>query len=138
MLDAHFSFDIFRSTFGCQWQLAGKKSSETCVPSQRGLDLLGPVVAKEINVVKGHMMITPDDEILYNIGILPEEEYMTEYFGYDPSEKYSEEEVTYAKESYASYVEENSTNSLIALHENDSGGSVIWIGDWTEEDTKMR
>lgn len=121
--------------FGCEWQL-GNINSEECVPSERGRVMFGSE-AKELYAGKGHMMIAPEHERLYTVKVVSKKEYASNYYGLD-LEQCDEDDLKDVKKSWERHIEENSENSLIALHQHESGGSLVWMGDRNEEDPNMR
>jgi hypothetical protein len=124
--------------FGCQWRL-GKINDENCVPSEKAIEFFGTLLPKELYTRKGHFMVVPKDERLYTAKILSEEEYFTDnYSGFSSDEDLDAEEVSEAKKYYSQHVTENSSSALLALREHESGGSLVWMGDRVEDDSKMR
>jgi hypothetical protein len=124
--------------FGCQWRL-GKINDEKCVPSEKARAFFGTLLPNELYIRKGHFMVAPEDERLYTATILSEEEYFTDnYSGFSSDEDLDTEEVSEAKKYYSQYVNENSSSALLALHEHESGGSLVWMGDQAETDSNVR
>ena len=125
--------------FGCQWNLGGiNDGNETCLPTDQGKALLGPDIAKNIYARGGHMMVVPDGEGLYCNETLGLEEYLTENHGVDIDNDEDDEELLYALKSYRRYKKTNASNHLIAVHKNENGGRLIWMGDRKELDSKLR
>lgn len=128
--------DILEPIFDCQWRL-GKVGSETCVPSEKGKEIVGPG-ENNLYAGKGHFMIAPEDERLYKIKSITFEEYKTEYLGFSSDEDFDEDDYKEARESYEQYLKGNNVNALLVMHKHESGGSVVWMGDRNEEDPKLR
>jgi hypothetical protein len=85
-------------------------------------------------------MSTPEEERIYSFKPLSEEEYFTDnYGGFSSDEDLDEDEVNDSRGDYSQYVKENYDSTLLALHKHESGGSLVWLGDPSDqEDTRMR
>lgn len=130
------------SHFGCQWCFGKTCKRGECVPTKEGRSFLGPsITLEEDRVEKGHFMITPKDEGLFQMKILSEEEYFTGN-NYDEAflssdEDLDDDEVEEFHEVYSQYVNENSQLFLIAMHKHQSGGQLVWIG-YRDTDTSNK
>lgn len=130
---------VLSQLFGCQWNLGGiNNDNETCVPTEQGKALLGPDIAQNVFARGGHLMVVPDGEGLYCNETLGLEEYLTENYGIEIDNEEDDEELLDALRAYRRYKKNNSTSYLIAVHQNEQGGRLIWLGDRKQGDSKMR
>lgn len=130
---------ILSQLFGCEWQLGGiNNSNETCVPTEQGKALLGPEIAKKVFARGGHMMVVPEGEGLYQNETLGLEEYLDENYGVSLDDEDDDEELLDALRAYRRYKKSNAASHLIAVHHNESGGRLIWLGDRKQVDSNMR
>lgn len=83
-------------------------------------------------------MVVPDGEGLYCNETLGLEEYLTENYGIEIDNEEDDEELLDALRAYRRYKKNNSTSYLIAVHQNEQGGRLIWLGDRKQGDSKMR
>jgi hypothetical protein len=125
------------SDFGCDWHLNGI-DNETCTPTEKGREYFGSEVEEQLYAGKGHFMRTPQEEGLYQVQIPDYEKYKSDFYGLCSDEEYSDDELENCRKSYERYVSENKNKFLLAVHENDKGGRIVWMGDRNQEDPKMR
>jgi len=131
--------DKLSQLFGCQWSLGRiNDGSEKCVPTEQGKALLGPDVAQKVYARGGHLMVVPEGEGLYCNETMGLEEYLAEEHGVEIDNDEDDDELLYALKAYRRYKKENAGSHLIAIHQNENGGRLIWLGDRKEFDSKMR
>ena len=125
------------SEFGCEWHLQGV-DNETCTPTEKGREYFGNDVVEKLYAGKGHFMGASEEEGLYRAQILDYEKYKHEHYGYCSDGEFSDDELDECSQAYERHVHENKTKFLLAVHENDKGGRIVWMGDRNQEDPKMR
>lgn len=126
--------------FGCQWSESNIDTGK-CTPTEKARNLFGSEIPQELHAHKAYFfMSTPKDEQIYSFKPLSEEEYFTDnYGGFSSDEDLDEDEVNESRGDYSQYVQENYDSTLLALHKHESGGSLVWLGDPSDqEDTRMR
>ena len=125
------------SAFGCQWQI-GEIDNYRCTPTDKGRELFGGDAVEKLYAGKGHFIQAPKEEGLYQVEVLDYETYQTEQYGLCPDEELSDDELNTCRQAYDHYAQRNANLFLLAVHENDKGGRIVWMGDRNQEDAKMR